>query len=41
MTLQPLARLGARVVGLDAAEENISVAILHADEDPRVQQNVE
>lgn len=37
---EPLARLGAKVVGLDAAEENISVAIMHADHDPRVQQNV-
>ncbi|XP_045606629.1 ubiquinone biosynthesis O-methyltransferase [Procambarus clarkii] len=38
---EPLARLGARVTGVDAAEENISVARLHADQDSRVQQNVE
>ncbi|KAG7171581.1 Ubiquinone biosynthesis O-methyltransferase COQ3-like [Homarus americanus] len=38
---EPLARLGARVVGLDAAKENISVARLHADKDPRVSQNIE
>ncbi|KAK7074856.1 Hexaprenyldihydroxybenzoate methyltransferase, mitochondrial [Halocaridina rubra] len=38
---EPLARLGASVVGLDAAEENVAVARLHADRDPRVRNNVE
>nr|XP_053638743.1 ubiquinone biosynthesis O-methyltransferase-like isoform X2 [Cherax quadricarinatus] len=38
---EPLARLGARVTGVDAAEENISVARLHGDQDPRVQHNLE
>lgn len=39
--MQPLARLGAKVVGLDAAEENVNVAQLHADQDLRVQRNVQ
>lgn len=38
---EPLARLGAQVVGLDAAEESVAVARLHADRDPRVRDNVE
>ncbi|KAK4309921.1 hypothetical protein Pmani_018475 [Petrolisthes manimaculis] len=38
---EPLARLGAKVVGLDAAEENVNVAQLHAEQDPRVQHNVQ
>ncbi|XP_063587107.1 ubiquinone biosynthesis O-methyltransferase, mitochondrial-like [Penaeus indicus] len=38
---EPLARLGASVVGLDAAEENITVAKLHAEQDPKVHRNVE
>lgn len=37
---EPLARLGAKVTGLDAAEENTRVATLHASQDPRVKENV-
>lgn len=37
---EPLARLGATVTGLDAAQESTSVARLHADQDPRVKENV-
>ncbi|XP_043236351.1 ubiquinone biosynthesis O-methyltransferase, mitochondrial-like isoform X3 [Amphibalanus amphitrite] len=33
---EPLARLGAHVTGIDAAEENIQVAALHATEDRRL-----
>ena len=31
---EPLARLGAEVVGIDAAEENIECAKQHASNDP-------
>ena len=33
---EPLARLGAEVTALDAAEENINVAQAHADLDPEI-----
>ena len=38
--LQPLARLGANVVGIDASEEAISVAQHHAKHDPEVSERV-
>ncbi|CAL4137198.1 unnamed protein product, partial [Meganyctiphanes norvegica] len=37
---EPLARLGAQVTGVDAAQENISVAEIHAQRDHRVLKNV-
>jgi len=37
---EPLARLGANVTGIDAAQENISVAEIHAQRDYRVTKNV-
>lgn len=37
---EPLARLGANVTGVDAAQENISVAEIHAQRDYRVLKNV-
>lgn len=37
---EPLARLGATVTGLDAAQESTTVARLHADQDSRVKENV-
>lgn len=36
LPLQPLARLGATVTGLDAGRENIAVASLHRDRDPEL-----
>lgn len=37
---EPLARLGASVDGLDAAEENVAVASLHAKSDARIRSNI-
>ncbi|XP_064099256.1 ubiquinone biosynthesis O-methyltransferase, mitochondrial-like isoform X2 [Macrobrachium nipponense] len=37
---EPLARLGASVDGLDAAEENVAVASLHANRDARIRNNI-
>ena len=34
LSLQPLARLGAEVTGIDASQENIEVACSHASYDP-------
>ena len=39
--LQPLARLGAKVTGLDAVEENVIAANAHANMDKNVARNVE
>lgn len=36
MWLQPLARLGAKVKGIDPAPENVAVAQAHAAHDPRL-----
>lgn len=37
---EPLARLGAKVTGIDAAKENIEIASEHADNDPEIKDNV-
>lgn len=37
---QPLARLGAFVVGVDASEENIKIAQAHVIHDPKVASNI-
>ncbi|XP_068242353.1 ubiquinone biosynthesis O-methyltransferase [Palaemon carinicauda] len=37
---EPLARLGATVDGLDAAEENVAVANLHSSRNPSVRDNI-
>ena len=38
--LQPLARLGASVTGVDASQENIKNAQWHAAHDPQVARNI-
>ena len=38
--LQPLARLGATVIGIDAASENIEIARQHASHDPLLQRRL-
>lgn len=37
---EPLARLGAQVIGLDAAEENIKIAQAHLMHDPAIKDNI-
>jgi len=37
---EPLARLGANVIGLDAAEENIKIASAHVMHDPAIKNNI-
>lgn len=37
---EPLARLGAQVTGLDAAEENIKIAQEHADQDAEIRERL-
>ena len=39
--LQPLARLGATVTGIDAGNENIEAAKHHASFDPSIRNNIE
>lgn len=40
-TLQPLARLGAEVTGVDASARNIHAALRHACHDPMVAKRVQ
>lgn len=37
---EPLARLGANVIGIDAAEENIKIASAHLMHDPAIKDNI-
>lgn len=38
---QPLARLGANVIGIDAAKESIEIASSHASNDPEIKDNIQ